>query len=180
VTPAAPGGELVATARATVTNTGARAGYAVPQLYVGLPQPSPEIVQPPQQLKAVEKLLLQPGESRVVEFALDRRDVSYWDVSTDQWRVAPGCYAVRLASSSRDVHDERVLGLGADCGAAAAPASLPAAEAPQAAAAPTAAAPEAARTARTLPATGSAAGLTWLGVLLVGAFWLLRTSSSAS
>jgi beta-glucosidase len=164
----------VVTARTTVTNTGQRAGYAVPQLYVGMPQPSPEVVQPPQQLKAVEKVLLQPGESRQVSFALDARDFSYWDVQSDSWQVAAGCYRLRLASSSRDVHDEQVLGLGAECGAAAVPAALPTASGPEAVAA---AAP--ARSARALPATGPAVALSWLGLLLLGVVVLLRRAPRA-
>ena len=173
VTPGAAGADVVATARTTVTNTGTRAGYAVPQLYVGMPQPSAEVVQPPQQLKAVEKVLLQPGESRDVEFALDRRAFSYWDVSSDAWQVAPGCYDLRLASSSRDVHDQRVLGLGADCDSTAVPVARPTADAPAAAA------PEASRTARALPATGPVAAMAWLGALLVVGLLLLRRYSTA-
>src|SRR5262249_60537112 len=45
---------------ATVTNTGARTGTAVPQLYVGLPSPGPGVVQPPRQLRGYTKLSLAP------------------------------------------------------------------------------------------------------------------------
>ncbi|MCW3015160.1 MAG: glycosyl hydrolase, partial [Solirubrobacterales bacterium] len=101
-----------ATVTATVTNTGSRTGYAVPQLYVGLPQPSKDIVQPPAQLKGFHKLLLKPRQSRKVTFALDGRSMSYWDVSSGGWKVAAGCADVRLGFSSRDVSLRGTLAQG--------------------------------------------------------------------
>ena len=88
---------------AQVTNTGTRSGVAVPQLYVGLPSPGPGIVQPPRQLRGFAKLGLRPGERRRVSFTLDERALSYWDSSSGSWRVAPGCYAIEVGSSSRDL-----------------------------------------------------------------------------
>ena len=46
----------------TVTNTGARTGTAVPELYLGLPS-LPGVPQPPRQLKAFAKVKLAPGAS---------------------------------------------------------------------------------------------------------------------
>jgi beta-glucosidase len=86
-----------------VTNTGDRTGAAVPQLYLGLPSPSPDVVQPPRQLKGFTKLSLPPGRSETMSFPLDERAFSYWDVGTGGWRVAPGCYGVFVGSSSRDL-----------------------------------------------------------------------------
>ena len=86
-----------------VSNTGARAGWAVPQLYVGLPSPSAAVPQPPRALKGFQKLWLQAGETRNVSFALDQRTLSYWDVGSSAWSVAPGCYRVYAGSSSRDL-----------------------------------------------------------------------------
>jgi len=94
-------GEL--TVAATVTNTGRRAGVAVPQLYLGLPSPGPGVVQPPRQLRGFAKLRLRPGQSRRVRFGVDRRALSYWDTGAGGWRVAPGCYHVMVGSSSRNL-----------------------------------------------------------------------------
>ncbi len=88
---------------ASVTNTGARSGIAVPQLYVGLPSPGPGVVQPPRQLRGFAKVVLRPGETRRVSFVLDARALSYWDTGAGGWRLAPGCYRVMVGSSSRDV-----------------------------------------------------------------------------
>lgn len=84
-----------------VRNVGRRRGIAVPQLYVSLPQPSPDVVQPPRQLKGFQKLRLRRGQKRRVTFTLTRRDFSYWDVEKQAWRVAPGCYRVFVGASSR-------------------------------------------------------------------------------
>jgi beta-glucosidase len=88
--------------RATVTNTGSRAGYAVPQLYLGLPS-SRGVPQPPSALKGFTKVYLQPGESMSVSFPLDRRALSYWSTSASGWRVSNGCAAVKVGFSSRDL-----------------------------------------------------------------------------
>jgi beta-glucosidase len=101
-----------ATVSVAVTNSGSRAGTAVPQLYLGLPQPSPSIVQPPAQLRGFEKLALKPGETRRATFAVDRRALSYWDTAAGDWRVAPGCVDVMVGASSRDVAQRGVLAAG--------------------------------------------------------------------
>ena len=98
-----PGSPTVATVSVKVTNTGTRPGFAVPQLYVGLPSPSAAVQQPPRQLKGFTKISLTPGKSQTVSFPLDERAFSYWDAGTGSWKVAPGCYGVFVGSSSRDL-----------------------------------------------------------------------------
>lgn len=110
-----------ATVTATVKNTGARKGYAVPQLYVGLPEPRAGVIQPPSQLKGMDKVLLEPGKARKLTFTLGSRDLSYWDTRTNAWQVAPGCVQVKLGSSSRDLPLTGTLPVGgATCPGAAA------------------------------------------------------------
>lgn len=102
----------VATVSATVTNTGGRTGTAVPQLYLDLPSPSASVVQPPRQLKGYSKLSLAPGQSTAVSFPLDDRAFSYWDVTSGSWQIAPGCYAVQVGRSSRDLPLNGVVSRG--------------------------------------------------------------------
>lgn len=92
-----------ATVSVVVRNTGGRRGYAVPQLYVGLPEPRPGVVEPPSQLKGLRKVLLAPGARRTVTFTLDERALSYWDTRAAEWAVAPGCVQVKVGFSSRDL-----------------------------------------------------------------------------
>ncbi|HSW14783.1 MAG TPA: glycoside hydrolase family 3 C-terminal domain-containing protein [Solimonas sp.] len=105
----------------TVLNTGSRAGWTVPQLYLGLPSPGPEVPQPPRALKAFTKFLLQPGESRRVTLELDARALSYWDVARHDWQVAPGCYRVYAGSSSRELPLQSAFARGGASCAGAAP-----------------------------------------------------------
>lgn len=106
----------LATVTFRVTNTGERAGSAVPQVYVGMPSPGRGTPQPPKQLKGFAKVRLAPGASRTVSIDLDRRSFSYWDTAADGWRVARGCYDVMLARSSRDVTGRARAAWSADCG----------------------------------------------------------------
>jgi beta-glucosidase len=110
------GGTLPLTVSVDVTNTGARTGTAVPQLYLGLPEPKPGVVQPPKQLKGIAKLSLAPGKTKRVSFTVDRRALSYWDTDAGEWRVAPGCYSVMVGRSSRDITNRAVVGVdGQSC-----------------------------------------------------------------
>ncbi len=62
---------------AQVTNTGARAGDEVVQLYVNDPVAS--ISQPVRRLRGFERVRLQPGQTKTVSFKLDRDDVGFYD-----------------------------------------------------------------------------------------------------
>jgi beta-glucosidase len=110
VTPAADASG--ATISFIVKNTGSRAGSDVAQLYLGLPSPGPGIVQPPRQLKGYRKVALGPGGRKRVTFAVGPRDLSYWNVNTQGWRVARGCYGVMVGRSSRDIVRHATLAAG--------------------------------------------------------------------
>lgn len=99
-----------------VNNVGDRGGWAVPQLYVGLPSPQ-GVPQPPKALKGFEKLWLEPGEVRTVHFALDQRALSYWHTGNNDWVVAPGCYRIMVGRSSRDLPLQSAVPMaGGGCG----------------------------------------------------------------
>ena len=101
-----PGGKQgdfdnVATVTMTVTNTGKVAGAEISQLYIGLPSSAP--TSPPKQLRGFHKNLIQPGKSQDVTFILRRRDLSYWDVPSQSWKVPSGTFNVYVGASSRDI-----------------------------------------------------------------------------
>ena len=97
-------GQDGATVSFTVKNVGRRrTGVEVPQLYLGLPSPSKEVEQPPKQLKDFRKLTLRPRQRKRVKFRIHPRDLSYWNVDADGWRIAPGCYQVMIGRSSRRI-----------------------------------------------------------------------------
>jgi beta-glucosidase len=103
-----------ATVSFRLTNSGTRAGAEVPQLYVFDP---PAAHEPPKQLKGYTKVMLDPGESQTVTLSLDKRSFSYWNVTANRWRVAPGCYTIRVGGSSVSLPLHAAIGRGgATCG----------------------------------------------------------------
>ena len=89
------------TATVTVKNSGARAGKAVVQLYVGDDEGS--FIRPLRELKGFEKLSLEPGESRDVSFTLDKRAFAIWNSTLHDWYVESGGFTVAVGASSRDL-----------------------------------------------------------------------------
>ncbi|KAF2855945.1 glycoside hydrolase family 3 protein [Plenodomus tracheiphilus IPT5] len=90
--------DLLYTVHIKVTNTGSVSGREVPQLYLGIPNA------PLKQLRGFDRTaILQEGESVEVEFKLQRRDLSVWNVEAQAWEVQRGTYGVWVGASSRDV-----------------------------------------------------------------------------
>jgi beta-glucosidase len=82
---------------ADVTNIGATAGSEVVQLYIGDP---PAAGEPPQQLKAFQKVALNPGRTERVKFHLGPDAFSIWDTMQGRWRIAAGEYEIFVGDSS--------------------------------------------------------------------------------
>ena len=98
----------------TVKNEGARAGDEVVQLYLAsldLAQP----LQPAQpralkELRGFQRVHLQPGESRALEFTLvPERDLRRYDAQAGAYVVDPGRYEVQVGASSADVRQRATL-----------------------------------------------------------------------
>ncbi|MEO5951258.1 MAG: fibronectin type III-like domain-contianing protein, partial [Chloroflexia bacterium] len=87
--------------RVDVTNTGARAGSDVVQLYVRDEYSS--LVRPPKELKAFAKVFLEPGETKSVSFTLDRRALAYWDDQIHRWVAEAGEFRVMVGRSATDI-----------------------------------------------------------------------------
>ncbi len=85
------------TASMDVTNTGARAGDEVVQLYLNDPVAS--ISQPVRRLRGFERVTLRPGERRTVTFTLDRSDFGFYD-NHGKFVVEPGQINVYGGDSS--------------------------------------------------------------------------------
>ncbi|MDH3295033.1 MAG: glycoside hydrolase family 3 C-terminal domain-containing protein, partial [Acidimicrobiia bacterium] len=109
-----------------VTNVGDRAGSHVVQCYVR-PHRS-RIVRPDKELKAFEKVGLEPGQSRTISLTLNHRSFAYWDPAQPDWTelrartaatlpqlqhqdrrtepgwtIEPGPYDILIANSATDV-----------------------------------------------------------------------------
>ena len=81
-----------------VTNTGARAGSDVPQVYVAREGEAGA----PMRLAAFTRVTLAPGETRRVTLVAEPRVVADYDPALPGWRIAAGRYRVALAHDAAD------------------------------------------------------------------------------
>lgn len=92
--------------KVTVTNTGDRAGAETVQLYVR--DMAGSVGRPLRELKGFEKIYLNPGESRQVEFCLDAEALSFYNPALEQI-VEPGEFTVMTGGSSADVQSVKFI-----------------------------------------------------------------------
>ena len=95
------GPDEVLTVMATVKNVGKVAGAEVVQLYLHDKQAS--VKRPMKELKGFSKVFLQPGESQQVSITLNQRDLSFWDINSNDWLAEPGDFEVMLGASVSDI-----------------------------------------------------------------------------
>jgi beta-glucosidase len=95
---------IVATGKLTVSveveNTGRRAGDEVVQLYIR--DPVATMTRPVKELKGFQRLTLQPGEKRRVEFVLGPEHLGFWNREM-RYVVEPGEFQVMVGANSVDV-----------------------------------------------------------------------------
>jgi beta-glucosidase len=89
-----------------VTNTGARAGEEVVQLYIQDLVGS--VTRPVKELRGFQKIMLQPGESKDVSFTLATNDLSFYkrDMS---FGTEPGKFKVFIGTNSKDVKEAEFM-----------------------------------------------------------------------
>jgi beta-glucosidase len=92
----------------TVKNTGSRAGAEVAEVYVALPAAAEE---PPKRLAGWSRVQLKPGESREVSLAINPRELSIFDESTNAWKQLPGHYTFMVGGSSNDFPLQKAVDL---------------------------------------------------------------------
>ncbi|TVQ82940.1 MAG: glycosyl hydrolase [Bacteroidetes bacterium] len=87
-------------ASVTVTNTGDRFGEEVVQLYIR--QLVGSITRPIKELKAFEKIALEPGESREVTFELNQNHLAFYNAN-NEFKAEPGEFHLFIGTNSEDV-----------------------------------------------------------------------------
>ena len=85
----------------SVRNTGKKAGAETVQLYVT--DKASTLPRPVKELKAFQKVFLQPGESREVVLTLDKRSLSFFDDRLQQWVAEDGEFEARIGNSSGNI-----------------------------------------------------------------------------
>jgi len=89
-----------ATVRATVKNTGTRAGDEVVQLYIRDVLAS--VGRPVMQLAGFQRISVAPGEEKTVSFELSSAQLRMLNKDM-QWVVEPGVFRVMVGASSKDI-----------------------------------------------------------------------------
>ena len=92
-----PDGALAVTV--DVSNTGARGGEEVVELYAGFPHAG--VDRPAKLLRGFTKVALGWGEKKTVAFTLRASDLAYYDLEANRWRVEPVRHEVLVGGSSR-------------------------------------------------------------------------------
>lgn len=90
------------TISAEISNTGSVAGDEIVQFYVHAAAPE---VRPIRQLAGFQRISLQPGEKKQVQFTLpfDHQALRYWDEATASFVTGRGDAELQIGSSSADI-----------------------------------------------------------------------------
>ncbi len=88
------------TVEVDVANTGSRAGDEVVQIYVHDQVAS--VTRPIKELKAFERVTLQPGETKTVRFTLGPEAFRMWDIDMNEV-VEPGLFDILAGPNSEDL-----------------------------------------------------------------------------
>jgi beta-glucosidase len=83
-----------------LTNAGRYAGEEVVQLYIRDKVGS--VVRPVKELRDFQKVMLQPGESKILHFTIDKEKLSFFNDRL-QWIEEPGEFELMIGASSEDI-----------------------------------------------------------------------------
>ncbi|MBK7212823.1 MAG: beta-glucosidase BglX [Bacteroidales bacterium] len=84
----------------TITNTGKYEGEEIVQLY--LRDKAASVVRPVKELRDFKKLNLKAGESKTIQFIIDKEKLSFFNQQL-QWVAEPGEFDLMIGASSRDI-----------------------------------------------------------------------------
>lgn len=93
-------GDETITVSMRLTNSGPYAGEEVVQLY--LRDKVASLVRPVKELRDFRKIALNPGETRTLDFVIDREKLSFYNRALE-WVAEPGEFDVMIGSSSADI-----------------------------------------------------------------------------
>ncbi|PFI38294.1 glycosyl hydrolase [Bacillus cereus] len=84
-----------------VKNIGSTVGKEIVQLYIKDVEST--VIRPEKELKGFEKVELQPGEEKTVNFTLNKRSFAYYNVELKDWHVETGEFEILVGKSSREI-----------------------------------------------------------------------------
>jgi beta-glucosidase len=94
-----PDGKIEFTVK--VTNIGKAAGEEVAQLYIGAP--GKLLDRPVKDLRGFGRVKLGPGETGTLTLGVEAKDLAYWCMEGNGWKIEPGEYTAEAGASSRDL-----------------------------------------------------------------------------
>lgn len=87
-----------------LSNIGNVFGKETVQVYVKNPEGG--LMRPARELRAFKKVELNPGETKQVEFELDSRSFSVYDVNSHEFKPVVGIYGIQVGASLEDIRLE--------------------------------------------------------------------------
>lgn len=87
--------------KADIENVGSTAGAEIAQLYITVPGADGKIL-PFKQLKGYQRVVIEPGEKKTVEFDLNIADVFFFDETAQKNYVINGDYTIMVGANSND------------------------------------------------------------------------------
>ena len=87
-----------------IKNIGNFKGKEIVQIYIGKTQSDNEkIYRPVKELKAFDKIELNPNETRNIIFELDDSAFTFYDINKHKWNIENGKYNIFVGKSSKDI-----------------------------------------------------------------------------
>ena len=90
-----------------IKNIGELAGAEVSQIYVSDCEST--IFRPEKELRAFNKVYLEPGEEKEISVELSKRAFAYYNVNITDWHVESGEFSIMVGASSRDIRLEATV-----------------------------------------------------------------------
>ncbi|BAX79311.1 beta-glucosidase [Labilibaculum antarcticum] len=92
-----------------VENTGKLEGMEVVQVYIGDVESS--VKRPLKELMAFEKVKLKSGEKKTIEFAIELKDLQFFDELSKSWISEPGKFKIYVGNSVENILVEKEIEL---------------------------------------------------------------------
>ncbi|MCB9259963.1 MAG: glycoside hydrolase family 3 C-terminal domain-containing protein [Ignavibacteriales bacterium] len=84
-----------------IENVGNVSGNEIIQLYIEDIESS--VKRPKKELKGFKKVLLKKGEVKEIEFQVNKKMLSFYDVNNKSWKAEPGKFRLHIGSASDDI-----------------------------------------------------------------------------
>ncbi|MBU3200352.1 glycoside hydrolase family 3 C-terminal domain-containing protein [Clostridium estertheticum] len=90
-----------------IKNTGKITGKEIVQLYIKDVEST--VIRPEKELRAFEKIELNPGQEKIITFILGKRAFAYYNVEIKDWHVDSGAFELLVGASSNDIKIKEVI-----------------------------------------------------------------------